>query len=253
MGSSLNFNGGLQIFAGHYESIPEDAELLFLLKEKIDPMQDYGILESFHLQQSTYFTSFRSFLGDFKIEVFYMNPDLGLIKIDEAFLEFTGKTVCIDLLHDDLEILKIWVEQILEFRKKHSCNVFCTVAKDSHAEILNNIFSGSNLLFFSSKDNQNYDSLIQIGIFEVEKYDSSITGAPRIYQELSSGWILQSGWRYFRSFKHPRDWKNLSPADIARDILGLPELLNPRTGYAEYDKWKNRLRIFSNESLTDNF
>jgi hypothetical protein len=252
MGSYLNFNKGLQIFAGEYDGISQDEELLFLVKEKISPMKDYGILESINLRQSTFFTSFRSFLGDIKVEVFTINKHQGLIKIDEAFLGFKGKRVWIDLVSADLDVIKIWVEQILEFKSIHSCDIFCTTISNEHLLTLNNLFSESGILFLESSDQQHYDSSIQIGTFKLDENDSSLTGAPQIYQDLSSRWILQSGWRYFRSFKNPRDWEKLTHSQVARDILGLPDTDSPRNGYADLEKWKNRTQIFSSEFLGDN-
>ncbi len=252
MGSYLNFNRGLQIFAGKYDGMSSDEELLFLVKEKISPMKDYGILESISLRQSTFFTSFRSFLGDIKVEVFTINKDKGLIKIDEAFLGFNGKRIWIDLVSEDLDTLKIWIEQILEFKSLHSCDIFCTTVVEKHLSILNNLFLESGILFLESSEHQHYDSSIQIGMFRLDENDSSITGAPQIYQDLSSRWILQSGWRYFRSFKNPRDWEKLTPSQVARDILGLPDIDSPRDGYADLEKWKNRTQIFSAEFLSDN-
>lgn len=250
---SLRFDIGLQIYIGSYDGIQGDKDILCVIKEKIYPMENYGFLEAIRLKQGTLFTSFRSFMGDLKVEAYVIDDLEGLVKIDENILSLDSKNVRVDLLPDSINDSKVWCEQLIEFSNKHRCKVFVSIKNNIYLDYLKSLFGRSGLEFLDYSDNCSLDSYLQIGRSDIDSNGIRLTGCPQIYQDLSCGWILQSGWRYYRSFKNPRDWHQLENYEIARDVLGLSEIRNPRSGYPGYDKWKDRKVLYFESFLKEGF
>jgi len=241
MSLDLKFDRGLKLVVGSYPNIYEDKNILCVIKEKVDGMTSWGVLESILMKQNTFFSSFRSFLGDLKVEAYTFDFAEGLQKIDEKFIDLRGSKVRIDLFSEDIEEVKIWTEQCLYFSRTHDCDIIVSQDKDLFLSEITNIFKNTSVSFVSFLSDIQFDFRFEIGRFDIQTNGIQLTGCAKIYQDLSCGWILQSGWRYFRTFKNPRDWNYLSSEQIASDILNLPENNNPRKGYADYNYWKNRI------------
>ena len=219
MSLDLKFDKGLKLVVGLYPDIPEDQSILCVIKEKVHGMDNWGVLESILMKQNTFFSSFRSFLGDLKVEAYTFDFSNGLKKIDQKFIELKRSKVRIDLFSEDLEDIKIWTEQCLYFSKIHDCEIIVTHSGDHFLNQITNVFKHSRASFTSSLSGGEYDFRFEIGRFDLQDNGIQLTGCAKIYQDLSCGWILQSGWRYFRTFKNPRDWNYLSSEQIASDIL----------------------------------
>jgi hypothetical protein len=241
MSLDLKFDNGFKITLGEYPGIAEGQEILCVVKERLPGMDNWGVLESITMRQNTFFVSYRSFLGDIKVEAYCFDLISGLYKIDDKHIEIESKTVRIDMFPENLNDLKAWIEQSLIFSSIHNSNLFISVRDDMFLERVSDIFKDSGIKFLRYDDFVGYDSRFEIGRFDLELLGIQMTGCQEIYQRLSCGWILQSGWRYFRSFKNPRDWNFLQSFQIARDILNLPDVTDPRKGYVKYEYWKNRI------------
>lgn len=246
MGLALDFNKGFRITLGSFPGVPSGETLLCTISERMNGMEEYGILESVVMQQHTWFSFFRAFAGDIKVEVYYCDPEFGMLKVGEESYDPRGKNVKIDLQAESLFDAKCWAEQALAYMREKQCQVYLGIRGELASEI-ERIFNHSGMVINSPDDDIETYAHFEIGRFDMEENGVAMTGTPQGYQDLYSGWICKSGWRYYKSFKNPRDWETLESYEIARDILGLSEISSVRKGYSNREKWESRRQVYDSE------
>lgn len=180
------------------------------LREYVKSSPESKFVEGFHFNANTNIMSnnnfyfFGEFYGDYEISVFKFVKNIGLQKIFTHRYNDCGKVVQFNLVTDNIEDAKIWLESVLEYQKRTGCIVK-----------LNSNFDDINKPFTQSEGDTPYKTY-NIGRFEKTSTDFKSVGETRKYGNLWFG-----NWKVFWSYQHPRNWKNLSAKEISDDILGL--------------------------------
>ena len=165
-------------------------------------IQSYPIGRSLNTKE---FTCDIQFYFDFEISVYKFLDDYGIKKIFTHRFDDTAKLVNFNLETQNEKEAIIWYQQILEYQKKHQCQIFVQSE-------FKNITDKNNSLF--NKD-LNFYKTYNIGRFPKSSKDFK-TLDPRTEGYIQFGW-----WKKFWSYQNPRNWNELSTEQIAKDILNL--------------------------------
>jgi hypothetical protein len=150
------------------------------------------------------FYFFGEFYGDYEISVYKFVKNIGLQKIYNHRYNDYGKLVEFNLVTENIEDAKVWINSINEYQQRHGC----IVKVNSNFEEINNLYKINNI-FFPYKT-YNIGRFPKIGI-----------DFKSIEETRKHGSIWFGNWKVFWSYQHPRNWKELSAKEIADDILGL--------------------------------
>ena len=180
------------------------------VREYVKDNPESRIVESFQFNGNSDFLRdynfyfFGEFYGDYEISVYKFVKNIGLQKIYNHRYNDCGKLVQFNLVTENIEDAKVWVNSINEYQQKHGCLVKVT----SKFEEINNLYN-------NVKDSSPY-KIYNIGRFPKTSTDFKSIGETRKHGNLWFG-----NWKVFWSYQHPRNWKELSAKEIADDILGL--------------------------------
>ena len=179
------------------------------VREYVKDNPESKFVEGFHFNRNAdivkdyNFYYFGEFYGDYEISVFKFVKNVGLQKIYTHRYNDCGQLVQFNLITDNIEDAKIWIQSIDEYQKKHGC----IVKVNSKFEEINTLYSD---------DTQSPYKTYNIGRIPKTSTDFKSIGEKRKYGNLWFG-----NWKVFWSYQHPRNWKNLSAKEISDDILGL--------------------------------
>lgn len=179
------------------------------VREYVKDSSESKFVEGFHFNRNANivkdysFYYFGEFYGDYEISVFKFVKNVGLQKIYTHRYNDCGQLVQFNLITDNIEDAKIWVQSIDEYQKKHGC----IVKVNSKFEEINTLYSD---------DTQSPYKTYNIGRIPKTSKDFKSLGEKRKYGNLWFG-----NWKVFWSYQHPRNWKDLSAKEISDDILGL--------------------------------
>jgi len=146
------------------------------------------------------------FYYDYEIVVSKLLPEIGIRKIFSHRYNDAGKLVRFNLHTDDVKEAIIWYNRIVQYQKLHMCEIYID-SRFSEVQVLNK--SKYNV------DGLNFYKTYNIGRFPKASNDFKT----KHYSD--HGFIRYGNWKYFWSYEHPRNWKNLTSQEIADDILGL--------------------------------
>jgi len=212
-----------------------------------DPLRKYNIIffekrngewiesmnDPLEYQPYCYFSFFRRFFHDMKVQLIGFDEELGTKVIAEDWFDPNGKNVkvCLDTI--DRHEAFVWIEQAIEFGKKWNCSITieCTPEISERARIVYKSVDFENL-------NKDFYATYHIGRYDIESEGINKYGM----QMQSKGWV-NGGFKMFRSFSNPRDWKFLHSEQIARDILGLSDTQAYSQRYVDVDWYVKTLQI----------
>jgi hypothetical protein len=201
----INFNPSIYV-----DVLGPDRFYYVEVREYVKDNSESKLVEAFHFNRNDNFLKdnnfyfFGEFYGDYEISVFKFVKNVGLQKIYNHRYNDCGKLVQFNLVTENIEDAKIWVNSINEYQKKHGC----IVKVNSVFDEINNLYTNNN----SSTPYKTYN----IGRFPKVSNDFKSVGETRKHGNLWFG-----NWKVFWSYQHPRNWKELSTKEIADDILGL--------------------------------
>jgi hypothetical protein len=180
------------------------------VREYVKDNPESRIVEAFQINGNSDFLRdynfyfFGEFYGDYEISVYKFVKNVGLQKIYNHRYNDCGKLVQFNLVTENVEEAKVWVNSINEYQRKHGCVVKVT----SKFEEINNLY------------NDNKDSL-PYKTYNIGRFLKTSTDFKSIGETRKHGNIWFGNWKVFWSYQHPRNWKELSSKEIADDILGL--------------------------------
>jgi hypothetical protein len=180
------------------------------IREYVNNEEESRLIEGHHFNknreyvQSSNFSFYGEFYGDYEISIYKFVENVGLQKIHVHRYNDCGKLVEFYLETNNIDDANTWIESILEYQKRHGCIIKLT----SNFEELNNRFLYD--------PNQPIYKTYNIGRFLKTSTDFKTVTETRKY-----GNIWFGNWKVFWSYQHPRNWKNLSAKEISDDILGL--------------------------------
>jgi hypothetical protein len=144
------------------------------------------------------------FYGDYEISVYKFVKNIGLQKIYNHRYNDCGKLVQFNLVTENIEDAKVWVNSINEYQQKYGC----IVKVNSKFEEINNLYKINN----SSSPYKTYN---------IGRFPKISTDFKSVFETRKHGNLWCGNWKVFWSYQHPRNWKELSAKEIADDILGL--------------------------------
>jgi len=227
----LKYNKGLQIHCYGVESLPIDTEYFFQIFEQLPNSTEYGIYQSFSLKRFNFYSLYRSYVGNFKIKMFYFDKVKGLVKLEEIFPTFQNKSVRIDLHSNDYYEAGVWLDSCLKFYKKHLPSNL--VIASNFEDKFRKFHKKYPITFIELDSNLVLDNHLQIKKSDPEESGVGKYGKEYIMQNVNH--LTDGGWKLSKSFDFPRDWNYISAEDFSNDILGLPPRTSYRGNYADYN------------------
>ena len=180
------------------------------VREYVKDNPESRIVEAFQFNGNSDFLKdynfyfFGEFYGDYEISVYKFVKNIGLQKIYNHRYNDCGKLVQFNVVTENIEDAKVWVNSINEYQKKHGCVVKVT----SKFEEINNLYN-------DVKDSSPYKT------YNIGRFPKTSTDFKSICETRKHGNLWFGNWKVFWSYQHPRNWKELSAKEIADDILGL--------------------------------
>jgi hypothetical protein len=113
-----------------------------------------------------------------------------------------GKLVRFKFDTESVEDSDIWYDLVMEYKKIYGCKVVIDSSFDHINKRVNNNFE----------------------LIDIDYYKTYYIGRyPKLYEEWNPKIPHNEGvrWKKLWSFEHPRNWVDLSPEEIGKDILGL--------------------------------
>lgn len=157
---------------------------------------------NFLKDDSFYF--FGEFYGDYEISVYKFVKNTGLQKIHNHRYNDCGKLVEFNLVTENIEDARVWINSINEYHQKHGC----IVKVNSNFEEINNLYKINNMF-------------LPYKTYNIGRFPKISTDFKSIEETRKHGNLWFGNWKVFWSYQHPRNWKELSAKEIADDILGL--------------------------------
>lgn len=210
----VNFNYGIFINVGRYQSVPSSSELTIIIKEKIG---DRLLFKSSadNILQDNWFLYHEKFFSDAVVEIWTFDSEMGMYMVDSHTYNPRGKYVRIDLHYENRYEGQNWVKVAKQFGERWNCNlIFGVNAPD--LDKFRQLFPKLEFVGIEHKTETTYASY-SIGRFELSEDRRNEV----YYKSQFPGWNVWQWWRYSRSFSNPSDWRFLHSEDIAKDILGL--------------------------------
>jgi hypothetical protein len=232
----LKFNSSTTIYFNHFEGWNPNKEYHVVFYEKIDGVWLESMTDIIKFQPGYYFSFFRRFFHELKVELIGFDEDQGTYVIDTDFFNPVGKSVKVCLDTDDKHEAYVWIEQAIEFGNKWNCSI--------SIDCSHNISQSAKKIYKNINFDEQYDFY---ATYHIGRYDVLSEG-PNKYglQKQHKGWV-NGGNKMFRSFSNPRDWSFLHSEQIARDILGLSENQSFISRYVDCDWFINKLQIKDSE------
>jgi hypothetical protein len=227
----LKYNKGIQIHCWGVEHLPPETKYLFQIFEKIPNSTEYGLYQSLTMQRFHFHTLYRSYVGDFKIEVFYFDEVKGLIKLEETFPTLNNKDVRIDLHSDDYYEAGVWLDSCFEFYNKHKPKTL--IIASNFSKKFKNLHTKYPIHYIELDFHLITENLLTIKKSDPEESGVNRYGKEYIMQNVNH--LTDGGWRLSKSFDFPRDWNYISTEDFSNDILGLPPRTSYRGKYTDYN------------------
>jgi|Laugresu1bdmlbdd_1035124.scaffolds.fasta_scaffold00382_4 hypothetical protein len=113
-----------------------------------------------------------------------------------------GKLVRFKFDTESVKDSEIWYDLVMEYKKIYGCKVVIDSPFDHINKRVNNNFE----------------------LIDIDYYKTYYIGRyPKVYEEWNPKIPHNEGvrWKKLWSFEHPRNWVDLSPEEIGKDILGL--------------------------------
>lgn len=229
----LKFNSATTVHFWPFEGYDESASYGVIFYEKKDGLWIESMNEPLRFQPYHWFSFFRRFFHEMKAELIAFDEESGVKVIATDFFDPRGKDVKVCLDTEDRHEAFIWIEQAMEFAENWRCRL--TIQCDQKiAERAAPIY-GESIFEQEGKD---FYATYHIGRYDIKEEGINRYGA----QAQSKGWV-NGGFKFFRSFANPRDWKFLHSEQIARDILGLSDTQAWSQRYVDSDWFINTLQI----------
>lgn len=192
----INFHNGINL----YFSEPQDQPIMIQVMEYYN-----GGLNPMHLNGynmvttvSPYFRYFRSWYGEYLVNVWDWNSRKGPIKVfSHQYSEYL-KPVLFLLEPQYPNDYKDWKSVIDDYVSQKKCKPTIKIIGDD--------YNSDDFYRIYTIKRHNRDSFYEL--WSAKKV--------QFHERIQDG-----NWREFWSYEHPRNWENLSARDIARDILGM--------------------------------
>jgi hypothetical protein len=146
------------------------------------------------------------FYGDWEIIIYKYVSNYGMVRIfTHKFCDYS-RLVKFNLKTENYDECLLWMESVKEYIKRHGC-----------LPIVETPFDEINKSFLSYYNIPSIDiyKTYNIGRFPKDSTDY------RTLDHRKEGLIWFGNWKTFWSYQHPRKWTEISPKEIADDILGL--------------------------------
>jgi hypothetical protein len=228
----LKFNSSTTVQFWPFEGYQEGEKYSVIFYERKDGKWIESMSDNMNFQPYCWFSFYRRFFHEVKAQLITFDEENGTRVIAEDWFDPAGKDVKVCIDTQDRHEAFVWIEQAIEFGEKWNCRITIECLSDI-AERAMPIYS--NVEFNAPKD---FYATYHIGRYDMKEEGINKFGA----QSQSKGWI-SGGFKFFRSFANPRDWKFLHSEQIARDILGLSDTQAWSQRYVDANWFINTLQI----------
>lgn len=229
----LKFNSATIVYFNSFPEYDPNKSYNVVFFEKKDGIWIESTSDTLEYKPFCWFAFFRRFFYEAKVQLICFDEEEGTKVVAEDYFDPAGKRVKVVLDTYDRHEAFVWIEQALEFGRKWSCEISIecdpTIAERASKIYRDADFSGSHMDFYAT--------------YHIGRYDMMAEGPNKYGMQMQSkGWI-SGGFKMFRSFSNPRDWKFLHSEQIARDILGLSDTQAYSQRYVDADWFINNLQI----------
>ena len=229
----IKFNSGIIVYFNTFPEYDPAKKYSVIFYEKAGDRWVESSGNTLEFKPFCWFAFFRRFFSEMKVQLICFDEDLGTRVIAEDWFEPIGKDVKIALETADRHEAQVWIEQAIEFSQKWKCRVSIECSREI-SERARPLYKGVS---FDTEGKDFYAT------YHIGRYDMMAEGPNKYGMQMQNkGWV-SGGYRMFRSFSNPRDWKFLHSEQVARDILGLSDNQAWTQRYIDAEWFINTLQI----------